>query len=274
VSVKSFRTFVRRLTIVATATTLGTAAVIALSATPAYAHAGSVSGTKACVNGNWVVTWTVGHDHPTKTGTLTVVTHTPSTTLSTIVVGASVLPGAAGKLTETVTLPGSTTEARLSVTMTWPRRDGDHTASKKLYLTGDCVPPAPQISAEPKSTCDEFAITVTNTGTVPASGTVTPNGGAAQPFNLAPGANQTFTFPGGAGVSATVTLGQESDTFEWKDPGDCPTPTTPPPATTTTPDLPVTGASLTSLIGIGGALVLIGGVLLMVLRRRRSLGES
>jgi LPXTG-motif cell wall-anchored protein len=274
VSVKSFRSFVRRLSIVAVSTAVGSAAVIALSATPAYAHDVRISGEQTCVNGNWVVAWTVKHDQTAKVGTLTAVTHTPSTTLTTIVVGAQV-PFSPGTLTETVTLPGSTASASLSVTMTWPRRSGDDSFTTTLTLGGDCVPPAPQISVDDDSDCDSLTIKVTNTGTVQASGTVTPNGGAAQPFNLAPGADQTFTFPGGAGVSATVALGNRSDTFEWKDPGDCPTATTPPPATTTTtPPLPVTGASLTSLIGVGGALVLVGGVLLMVLRRRRRLGES
>jgi LPXTG-motif cell wall-anchored protein len=276
VSVKSFRTFVRRLTIVATATSLGTAAVIALSATPAYAHTVSVSGSKRCVDGNWVVTWTVANSETNKFGVLTAVSHTPPSPALSIIVQNAQLPKKPGVLTETVTLPGSTASASLTVTADWERAD-PKTDSEYLTLGGDCVPPPPQIEVDTESDCDEFSVTVTNTGTVQASGTVTPNGGAAEPYNLAPGANQTFTYPAGAGVGVTVALGNRSDTYEWKDPGDCPVPTTPPattPPTTTTPPLPVTGASLTSLIGIGGALVLVGGALLIVLRRRRRLGES
>jgi LPXTG-motif cell wall-anchored protein len=36
----------------------------------------------------------------------------------------------------------------------------------------------------------------------------------------------------------------------------------------------VTGASLTSLIGVGAALVVVGGAVLFVLRRRRLLDQS
>jgi LPXTG-motif cell wall-anchored protein len=66
----------------------------------------------------------------------------------------------------------------------------------------------------------------------------------------------------------TLKGAEEGTTVTWENPGTCA------PPTTTTPPLPVTGASLTSLVGVGAALVLVGGALLFVLRYRRRLGES
>jgi LPXTG-motif cell wall-anchored protein len=275
VSVKSFRSIVRRLSIVVAATSVGTAAVVALSATPAYAHTVTASGTKNCVNGNWVVTWTVANSQYDKFGVLTAVSHAPgSPALSTIVVDAQ-LPKKPATLTETVTLPGSTASASLTVTADWVGAP-PKTSTAYLTLGGDCVPPAPEIDVDTSSDCDTLTVTVTNTGNVPATGTVT-SGSKTDNFSLAAGAHTSFSYPGGAGVTATVTLtGGQPQSFEWKDPGDCPTPTTPAPTTPTTtePGLPVTGSSLSTLILVAFALVVVGAALLFVLRYRRRVGES
>jgi LPXTG-motif cell wall-anchored protein len=282
VSVKTFRLFVRRLVILATATTLGTAAVIALSATPAHAHDMVITKSYECDKrtGNWVVTWTVKNSQNNKFATLTAVSHLPADTPLTVIVVGAVLPKPQGSISGVQTVPGSATSAKLAVTAEWEKIAADgykkvvRSAEKRIYFEGKCEQDKPEFEATPTSDCDSISVTVTNTGKIDITGTVS-SGNDSRPLSLAPNAtSEPFEFPGGDGVTVTVAVqGADSKTFTWQKPEDCPTPTTPPP-TTTTPDLPVTGASLSTLIGVGGALVLVGVALLMVLRYRRRLGES
>jgi len=131
----------------------------------------------------------------------------------------------------------------------------------------DCAP----VLVSHNSTCDKLLVNVENpTGNRPKTFTIV-SGEASETFTLAGGEDKDFEYPGGAGVKATVTQqgANEGVTVEWENPGSICNP-----PTTTTPPLPVTGTSLTSLIGVGGALVLVGAALLFVLRFRRRLGES
>ena len=279
---KTFRLFIRRLAILATATTLCTAAVIALSATPAHAHAVTITATHKCdtSTGNWIVTWTLTNDQRRKTATLTAVSKQPAGTPLTVIAVGAVLSKPFGSIEGTQIVPGSATVARLTVTADWERIAADNyqTVIRTAYGRedlddGPCEQDKPQFEATPSSDCDSISVTVKNTGKIDITGTVS-SGNDSRPLALAPNAtSEPFEFPGGDGVTVTVAVqGADSKTFTWQKPEDCPTPTTPPP-TTTTPDLPVTGASLSTLIGVGGALVLVGVALLFVLRRRR-LGES
>lgn len=271
---KSFRLFVRRLSVVAATTAVGSAAVIAFSTTPAYATNATINGNAVCdtTTGNWVITWTVSNTW-NFVGTLKEVDWSPTgpTPSGGIVVNATLAKGS--PLTGTQTVPGTTTATRATLKVKTHFTNG-HTATNDgtAHFQDTCEQDKPKIGTDANSTCETFTIKVSNTGTVTATGTVT-SGSKTDNFDLAPAEHVSFSYPGGPGITATVILGEQSDTFQWKNPGDCPTPTTPPPPTTTTPPLPVTGASLTSLVGLGGALILVGAALLFVLRRQRGLSE-
>jgi hypothetical protein len=366
VSVKSFRMFVRRLSIVAVATLFGTAAVLALSTTPAFAHHTTVSGEAVCdaETGSWVITWTVKNSQSNKSANLILVNSTPSgpgTSLTGIVVGAF-LPKPLGTLTGTQIVPGTTTQATLTVQGKWeslypgqpqfvekPPKTGmvtlggkceknhptpnasfksscngsvvvhlsngaDATATahftvlgeggfsvpKNVAAGGDEDVTVPEANAgaitvkednaviaqsswtEPEgcaplaissaSTCTELIVNIENpAGNRPKTFTITGGFDGPPPFTLAGGESMEFKTGGGQGVTATVTLvgANEGTTVAWENPGQvCH------PPTTTTPPLPVTGAKLSGVIGVGTALVVVGAALLFVLRYRRRLGES
>jgi len=271
--VKTFRLFIRRLAILATATTLGTAAVIALSATPAHATYPTIESSSTCdgPTGKWIVEWKVKNTWP-QTARIKEVSVTPDGTTLTggIVVDATLAQGASVTGQQIVT-PGSAAFAKLTVRVRFSN-GVESTKWKKEWFGDKCEQDKPQFEATPSSDCDSISVTVKNTGKIDISGTVS-RGNESKAFSLAPNAtSEPFDFAAGDGVVTVAVQGADSKTFTWQKPEDCPTPTTPPP-TTTTPDLPVTGASLSTLIGVGGALVLVGMALLFVLRRRR-LGES
>jgi LPXTG-motif cell wall-anchored protein len=356
VSVKSFRLFVRRLAIVVVATVAGTAGILAITMTPAWAHHTTVTGDPVCDTdtGNWVITWTVKNSEWNKTARLTEASWRPDgSTMTNIAVGAFLPKPRDGVLSGVQTVTGSATSASLRVRAEWDNGFKENAHTTRVTFNGTCQEDKPKPHVVFSSACDgtvtvtlsndadakkNATFTVTGAGgfsqtktvapggsvdvVVPASAsgdiTVTvpgsPNatyswvepdncapvkvsslsnctqlivhvenpqgnraktfvitsGSTSEEFTLAGGESKEFTFPGGAGVSATVKLKGKDDgtTVTWENPGTCA------PPTTTTPPLPVTGASLTSLIGIGGALVLVGGALLLVLRYRRRLGES
>jgi LPXTG-motif cell wall-anchored protein len=355
VSVKSFRLFVRRLVIVAVATIAGTAGILAITMTPAWAHHTTVTGDPVCdtETGNWIITWKVYNSERDKTARLKEAYWTPTgTPMTNIAVDAFLPKRGQGVLTGVQTVPGSATTASLTVKAKWDNgfrenrrtttvtfngtcdedrpkphvafssacdgsvtvtlsNDADARRSATFTVTGpggfsqtrtvapgatpvDVLVPATTagtisvsipnsapatyswsdpgncapVEVSARSTCTELIVQVENPqGNRPRNVTVT-SGSETETFTLAAGESKEFTFPGGPGVTATVTVGDKSETITWEDPGTCA------PPTTTTPPLPVTGASLTSLIGVGAALVLVGGALLMVLRHRRRLGES
>jgi LPXTG-motif cell wall-anchored protein len=143
---------------------------------------------------------------------------------------------------------------------------GQPNATYSWVEPDNCAP----VKVSSLSTCTELTVHVENPQGNRPKTFVIESGTTSEEFTLNGGESKEFTFPGGAGVTATVTLkgANEGTTVTWENPGTCA------PPTTTTPPLPVTGASLTSLVGVGAALVLVGGVLLMVLRFRRRVGES
>jgi hypothetical protein len=357
VSVKSFRRFLRRLSIVAAATTLGSAAVIALSATPAWAHHTTLNGDPVCdtATGNWVITWTVYNSERDKTAELKEASWTPvGSSMTNIAVGAILPKKNQGVLTGVQTVPGNTVSASLKIRAKWTNGFKENAHEKTVTFRGTCEEDKPKPHVAFSSACDGSVLvtlsndadakksatfTVTGEGgftqtktvaagtqvdvTVPASASgaisvtvpgaqnatyawvepdncapvavssqsnctelivhvenpagnrsktfVITSGSFTEEFTLAGGESKQFTLPGGAGVTATVKLkGKDDGTpVTWENPGTCA-----PPTTTTTPPLPVTGASLSTLIGVGGSLVLVGVALLFVLRYRRSLSES
>jgi LPXTG-motif cell wall-anchored protein len=355
-SVKSFRLFVRRLAIVAVATIAGTAGILAITMSPAWAHHTRVVGVTVCETetGNWKVTWTINNSERDKSARLKVATWTPTGSAMTNIAVDALLPKRGeGVLSGVQTIPGSATSASLTIQGKWSNGFKENPYTTTVTLNGTCQEDKPKPHVAFVSACDgtvtvtlsndadakkSATFTVTGEGGFTQTKTVAPGGsenvvvpasasgditvtipGApnakyewVEPDNCAPvkvsslstctelivhvenpqgnrpktfviesgttseeftlngGESKEFKFPGGAGVSATVSLKGKDDgtTVTWENPGTCA------PPTTTTPPLPVTGASLTSLIGVGGALVLVGGALLMVLRYRRRLGES
>jgi LPXTG-motif cell wall-anchored protein len=356
VSVKSFRLFVRRLAIVVVATVAGTAGILAISMTPAWAHHTRVTGDPVCETetGNWKITWTIYNSERDKTAVMKEASWTPSgSTMTNIAVGAFLPKRGEGVLSGVQTVPGSATSASLTIRGKWSNGFKENAYTTTVTFSGTCVEDQPKPHVAFSSACDGSVIvqltndadarrnasfTVTGAGGFSQTKLVTPggnvdvpvpnaaagavsvtvpgapnatyswtepdncepvkvtslsnctelivhvenpqgnrartfvitSGSASEEFALNGGESKEFTYPGGAGVSATVKLKgkDEGTTVTWENPGTCA------PPTTTTPPLPVTGASLTSLVGVGAALVLVGGVLLFVLRHRRRLGES
>jgi LPXTG-motif cell wall-anchored protein len=135
---------------------------------------------------------------------------------------------------------------------------GREFAAYKWLEPPDCAP----LQVAALSDCKTLTFSVENpAGNRPKEITVT-SGDTTETLTLAAGETKEFTFPGAAGTTATVSLGQgDPVTITWEDPGNC----NPPP-----PELPETGVKLSGLIGLGGALVLVGSALLFVLHRRRT----
>lgn len=210
------------------------AAAVGLStmfATPASAHASSVTGSVECVSvdGRYNITWTLTNDHKDVVTLSEVALQLDdakaASTLSTTTVPASIAgrPGNAGPLktvsfTSVVSKPA--TRVQLSYKAKWadnyPRQGTVAVSSDWVRLTAPCPSPSPSPSKSPSQSPSPSKPPTTTSATPPASTTA------------------------------------------------------PVPSTSTTPGLPVTGSDTTlPMVGTGAALVAGGAVLVAVLRRRR-----
>lgn len=249
---------------------IGAAAVL-VGASPAQAHDAAVSGSSDCdtVNGQWVITWTLRNDQQTKDATLLTVVPSPDSPVEGIEVGAVVpkrLPTSNnGELRGVQRVPGTTTEATLTVGLDWPSHDEDgRTYTGRVALAGKCQPeeptkPAP--TAVGKSDCDSLTVTVSNPKDgAPAKAAVT-YGTQSEQLTVAAGESKKVTFPASTTGKATVTFPElklEIDVAYAK------------------PDtcgggggLPVTGTAVGGLVAAGAVLLAAGAGMVVATRRRR-----
>jgi hypothetical protein len=262
---------VRRLLTIAAAGVAGLAALL-FFASPASAHAPSITGSATCdqATGDWTVTWTVINDFG-QVGTLIELTVPSGGGALTGIALNGTVPAKTGQtngsITGTQTFPNSVNSATLSGKMDWP----DTFPAQSISKT---VPKPLACTYKVEQTCDSLILTFqappgAASTQVPARVIkLTPSSGDPQTITLAAGsADKVVTFAASAGFSVVVEIGENfKKTVTWShDP--CPTTTTAPPA------LAVTGSSLTGPVGIGAASLALGvGLIaaLFVFRRRRT----
>ncbi|MEV0716751.1 LPXTG cell wall anchor domain-containing protein [Asanoa sp. NPDC050611] len=123
---------------------------------------------------------------------------------------------------------------------------------------GGCVP-----ETEIEQTCDQLSIAVIN----PPNGlefdlVFTPNTGEPQTMKVEKGRTATVTFPASPGLVVTPSVNGEDldETISWTKPEGC---------DEDTPTLPKTGANAGAIAGGAGGLLLAGGALFYLARRRR-----
>lgn len=140
---------------------LATVGALAFASSPASAHAGGLDAGYQCVNGEWVVTWTVVNDMPSKEATVTYVRLQPqNATVSNIAVGSKV-PVATwknhrlelGRLVGETKVSVGTPWVELKVKLDWPQHQGNPQYTKKVHLTGPCTTPTtPPATPTPEPT--------------------------------------------------------------------------------------------------------------------------
>lgn len=121
----------------------------------------------------------------------------------------------------------------------------------------DCAP----LTIVARSDCDSLTIVLENPdGNREITATVT-SGDASEELSVAPGESKEVTFPASDGTTATVLIAGENEpvTVTWEQPENC-----------DSPDLPVTGANVGGVIGLGALLIAFGAAVIVVLRRRRA----
>jgi LPXTG-motif cell wall-anchored protein len=220
----------RRILAVAGSAVVGLIGALAL-ASPASAHHTEVSGVPYCdtSTGDWVVTWTVDSFAPEEAPNYRLldvqVTPQGSSVSNIAITEGDGFPHASGVPLEGVQrLPGDTQSASLSVRAKWSNRfEEKDLKSGTVTFEGTCKKPPAELDVNSASTCDELTVTVAN----PADGAavsvqVTTSAGGSEEFDLAPGADQTVSFPAAEGLTYQVTVdGAEIGSGEWTDPGDC-----------------------------------------------------
>jgi LPXTG-motif cell wall-anchored protein len=120
-----------------------------------------------------------------------------------------------------------------------------------------CLP----VEVSSRSTCDTFEVAVANPARTPAEARVFA-GEFEQRVTVAGGDTVVVPAPDGVRRLSVDVVGFEEDTVTWQRPRDCAT-------STEEPGLPDTGVRLSNLIVLAAALIGVGAVLLVVLRRRR-----
>ncbi|WP_199509303.1 LPXTG cell wall anchor domain-containing protein [Nucisporomicrobium flavum] len=294
---------------VAVAALIGLAGAVA-SASPASAHTGELTATSECTATEWKASWTLttaatgGHDGVLSNVVVEVDYPVPppgrnySPRLSRLTDGATVT----GDTTvgDELTLSSAAAGATLSLTVTWTVGDDTHTTT--LHARADapttCTwPPTPEPSRySASSTCTTMTFSLVN----PASNNqvvalrLTPSEGAERVVVAEPGETRNETFPAKAGFTIDVTSaggpqppgGARPQRLAYEQPENCSTGDggaaggstgggagTGGGAATGGADeggLPVTGAAAGTVAGIAAALLLIGGLLFAVARRRRT----
>jgi hypothetical protein len=265
---KRFYPPVRRVLVLGGAALVGVAAAVAL-ASPASAHHPIVTGNAVCDTavGDWVVTWTVDNSESDLQGRLIDVDLTPAgTTVTNIVVGATLPRHGEGTLTGTQKVPARETSARLTVEGQW-NRDGRIIQAKDsatVTFEGRCAPPeqptTPKPSASFATACDgQVTVTLANAAdaTAPAEFTVTGKNGFTAKKTVAPGAeDKSIVVPAANSGEITVTSGDFTATGKRVVPGSC-------------GGLPVTGVKVGAAAAGALGLVGVGAGLFLVARRRR-----
>jgi LPXTG-motif cell wall-anchored protein len=135
---------------------------VAVFATPAFAHHSTIAGDTTCVDGNWVVEWTVnaiGGGHPNQTATFTTVDLFPADTKldnkSLVVNGTPVPAGVPIKAKQVV--PGDAKEASLSLVAKWdnPSYYDGKVATGNVFFKGECEKTDEPPTDEPSTPTDE-----------------------------------------------------------------------------------------------------------------------
>jgi LPXTG-motif cell wall-anchored protein len=152
----------RRVSALAAGSLIGLAGV-AVFATPAFAHHSTIAGDANCVDGNWVVDWTVNAigdgRSPNQTATFTTVDVFPAKTSldnPKLVVNGEPVP-AGVPLTAKQVVPGDAKEASLSVVAKWndPAYFDGKVATGNVYFKGECEETEKPPTDEPSTPTDE-----------------------------------------------------------------------------------------------------------------------
>jgi LPXTG-motif cell wall-anchored protein len=137
----------------------------------------------------------------------------------------------------------------------------------------------PPVDVTDKQTCDGFTVTVTNpAGAVPVEAVFSVKGDEQDPVVVEPGAtaSQGIENPADGDVIAVSVYGSNPYTFTYATPDGCVTASPEPTPTGTAPPAGAAGGGQLPLTGVkaggvaaAGALLLVGGVALTAVRRRR-----
>jgi LPXTG-motif cell wall-anchored protein len=233
--VKPYRPSVRRLLSVLSAVVIGLVGAL-LFASPASAHYSSVSGTAACVNGNWVVSWTVvTHRQPANSTWalyLVLAQHVvsgqaPVTDPDPIT--ENVFQDSTKNFTGTQTIDGAFKgNAKLSVKAKWSDKYKEYNAQVgTVYLPGGCTTqPNPTATFAAQCNGSVKVMLRNDNGLAPAVFSITGVPGTTTvPAGMKPtDAAVVVTIPAGTGT-ITVTQGaqnkQVGDAFTWSAPDGC-----------------------------------------------------
>ena len=227
-----FRSSVRRIAAIAGAAFVGIVVSLVI-ASPASAHHSAVEGLARCdtATGEWVVTWTVKSYAPSG------VNHYKFVQVEVLPAGSSV-PNIAvtdgdnyphdahASLTGELRLPGSSTEATLTVRAKWENgfEEGD-AKSRTVTFGGSCVQDQPKPNAAFESLCDgTVTVTLTNAqdAKAPAAFAVTGGAGFSQNATVQAGGSKEIIVPAGSAGQITVTVaGQKLAEYAWEQPADC-----------------------------------------------------
>ncbi|MEH1169222.1 hypothetical protein V6V47_27970 [Micromonospora sp. CPCC 205539] len=224
--------------------TLGVLATTLLACTgalavgaPASAHHTAVQGEASCVNGSYRIQWTVRSESAPPDATrfrlVSVASRPTGSKVSAIATSpAGQFPhSVADPVVGVQTVPGSATEARLTVRAQWDNgHTEDSTHEGVVALAGTCAdkggPTGP--TATFTSVCaSAIDVRLTNPPKAPATQIVlasVPAGSFSQTVALGSGEKKTVRFPveGWDGVSVTVAGTSEPlATYRWQDPGNC-----------------------------------------------------
>ncbi|MEV4538340.1 LPXTG cell wall anchor domain-containing protein [Asanoa sp. NPDC049518] len=160
-----------------------------------------------------------------------------------------------GKSSEPFVVPASEDGTPVAVVVrTRDKVIGEHTWTGP---EGGCEP---EVAVD--QTCDELSISVTN----PPEGlefevVFTPSTGEPQTMKVEKDKTATVTFPASDGLTVTPSIdGTDLDPISWTKPEGC---------DEDTPTLPLTGANAGAIAGSAGGLLVLGGVVFYLARRRR-----
>jgi LPXTG-motif cell wall-anchored protein len=225
----SSRRRLRRLAVLATGALLGLGGVLAIAA-PASAHHPIVTGSAHCETstGDWIVDWEVANSESDLTGKLTDVTLEPAgTTVTNIVVGATLPVSGDGPLKGVQRVAANETGAKLTVDAEW-WRNGNHITSTKsgeVTFAGSCEEDHALPTASTDSACDgSVAVTLANAKDATKSAKFTVEGakGFSVEKTVAPGEQVVVNVPAESATDITISAdGKVLKKDSWKQPADC-----------------------------------------------------
>lgn len=206
---------------------IGAFGAVAL-ATPAQAHHPIISGKAICqADGQYKITWSVGNGNwSDRTARITAISSDPDTEVTGFKVDTEIAPSA--EVIGTQMVPGSTTEAKLTISARWYNPNGsdsgisDTKTGSAVGVKGKCKP-QPDPTATFTSNCDGTVnVHIVNPGRAEAEFTVTGIDGKIK----VPGKGEKdVTVPAGAGA-IVVKRGDKlvAETDGWVRPAECPKP--------------------------------------------------